>query len=96
MKTAIDTLGAGLAPVLNLSGESTEVALAAAALCESVKIKVLDLTPSRGPVVVPVRFVNEPELLPIDYLEDVVRAGIATKAEFRVLRKICAILDSAF
>jgi len=96
MKTAIDTLGAGLAPVLNLSDVPTSEALSAAALCESVKIKITNLTPSSGPVVVPVRFVYEPELLPIDYLEDVVRAGIATKSEFRVLRKICAILDSSF
>lgn len=94
MKT-FDTLGAGIAPVVNLTAEPTEVALAAAALCESVRIKIMNLTPSRGPVVVPVRIVEEPELLPIDYLEDVVHHGLATKAEFRVLRKICAILDSA-
>lgn len=91
-----DTLGASLAPVLNLSGEDTSAVLSAAALCETVRVKITDLTPSHGPVVVPVRFIYEPELLPVDYLEEVVRHGLATKNEFRVLRKICAILDSSF
>jgi len=33
-------------------------------------------------------------MLPIGYLEDVVAIGIATKAEFRLLKMICDILKS--
>ena len=79
--------------IINLSSVSTEEALTAAKLSESVKIKIVNLTPSSGPVTIPVRMV-EPFIFPIDFLEEVVENGIATKYEFRLLSRLCKILES--
>jgi len=91
-----DTLSTG-SEVLNLSPTPTSEAIAIASLCETVKIAIVDLTPEvRGQVYqIPVRFVDEPSMeAPIGFLEEVVDSGLATKAEFRYLRKLCKFLAS--
>jgi hypothetical protein len=58
-------------------------------LKESIKIKIHCI--SKWIVNVPVRV--ETLSSPITYLEDVVKNWLATKAEYRILRKICLILN---
>lgn len=90
-----DTISSG-STILNLSETPTAEALAIASLCETVKIKIVDLTPEvRGIVYqIPVRFIAEQSMeTPIAFLEDVVNNGLASKAEFRYLKKIQKILE---
>lgn len=91
-----DTISAG-SMIMNLTDTPTAEALQIASLCETVKIAIVDLTPEvRGMVYqIPVRFLDEPSMeTPIAFLEEVVESGLATKAEFRYLRKIQKILES--
>jgi hypothetical protein len=80
--------------VTNLSDISTEKSLEVASLCESVKISVTNLTPCCSAVTIPVRVNDCVSVLPIEYLEEVVCYGVASKKEFRYLRKLCALLNS--
>jgi hypothetical protein len=43
---------------------------------------------------IPVRYRDDAYMFPIGYLEDVVRIQKATKAEFRILKKIYNLLNS--
>lgn len=81
--------------IINLSEVETSEALQTASLCETIKVRIHNLTPSQGPVTIPVRYTREDSyMLPIGYLEDVVRIQRATKVEFRILREIYNLLNS--
>jgi len=80
--------------MINISEVDTSEALQTASLCETIKVKIHNLTPNQWPVTIPVRYCDDVYMLPIGYLEDVVKIGIATKAEFRLLKMICDILKS--
>lgn len=93
-----DTILSGSSNILNLSETPTTEALAIAELCKTVKIAIVDLTPQvRGVVYqIPVRFIAEQSMeTPIAFLEEVVENGLATKAEFRYLKKIQKILEGS-
>ena len=83
--------------ILNLSSQYTMHALKSAALCETVKIKIENLTPSSGPVNIPIRYIDNPSAsMAVETLEEIVGFGLATKTEFRTLKKIYDILNSNF
>lgn len=91
-----DTISIG-STVLNLSTTTTAESFEIASLCETVKIAIVDLTPEvRGQVYqIPVRLIDEASMeTPIALLEDFVNNGLASKAEFRYLRKIMKLLES--
>ena len=87
-----DNIGTGIDPIINLSDVPTSDALDSSALCESVRVKITNITPSRGAVTLPVRYTDRPVSIPIDFLEDVVSCRIATKNEFRLLKRLCLLL----
>lgn len=81
--------------IINLTEVETSEALQTASLCETIKIKVHNLTPNNGPITIPVRYTKEDAyILPIGYLEDVMKIWKATKAEFRLLKMMCNLLKS--
>ena len=80
--------------IINISGVETSEALQTAILCETIKIKIHNVSSNRGPVTIPVRYANDAYMFPIGYLEDVVNIGLATKSEFRLLKMMCDILKS--
>ena len=97
MKTAansVDAISTGLAPVLNLSGNSGSFELSE--ILESVKISIVDLTPEvRGVVYkIPVRYVSVTEASPLGFLEEAIESGTATKSEFRYMRKLLKFLSA--
>lgn len=90
----INTNTLGLGQTINLSEVDTSEALQTASLCEKIKVRIHNITPNRGPLDIPVRYRDDAYMLPIGYLEDVVNVGLATKAEFRLLKMMCDILKS--
>ncbi len=88
-----DLIKNGNVRIINLSGVPTVDAIEASLLCETIKIKIHNLTAS-GPINIPVRIDSPFNTAPIEALEEIARFGMATKMEFRAMMKICRILES--
>ncbi len=88
-----DIAKSGNTRIINLSDVPTGDAIEASMLCETIKIKVHNLTAS-GPLTIPVRIDSPFNTAPIELLEEIARFGMATKMEFRAMMKICRILES--
>lgn len=92
MRNSIDTLARGSEQIINLSDVSTKKAIETAKLCETVKIKIENLTPNRGPVSIPVRIIEPTE--PILYIERLIKKVEVTPEEFIFLRELFQVLES--
>lgn len=83
----------GIGQIVNISGLETTKALQTASLCESIKVKIHNLTQNRGPISIPVRFENPINTTAIERLEEIAKYGLATKEEFRAMEKIHKIMS---
>ena len=108
MKKATDIFSVNSAEILNLSGKPTESQLALAALSESVKIQVVNLTPeSEVSQIIPVRFYDEPEdfsgalnlsdpsmTKAIEALEDAIWEKTTDPVRYELLKLVYQIMES--
>lgn len=109
MKTNTDIFSVNSAEILNLSGKPTESQLALAALSESVKIQVVNLTPeSEVSQIIPVRFYDEPEdfsgaldlsevtsmTKAIEALEDAIWEKTTDPVRYELLKLVYQIMES--
>lgn len=89
----IKTHTGDIARIINLSEVETSEALQTASICETIKVRIHNLTPNRGPVSIPVRFENPINTTAIERLEEIAKYGIATKQEYRAMETIHRIMS---
>ena len=79
--------------IVNISGMETSEAIESAKLCETVRIRVRNLTP-RGRVSIPVRIEKQrsQNSLVIDIIEEIARYGISTPEQFEKIEEIHNIM----
>lgn len=80
-------LTTSLAPVINLSGKTTEEAFLEACGAPITKILIEDLTPYSGPVAIPVRI--------IDWLEDLMDRPVVTEKQACLIWQLFDLMMSS-
>lgn len=89
----MDSLSRGSGAIINLTDTPTEEALASAALCESVKVAIVNLTPSKGPVEIPVRIIEPTMEQRIEAIERSIWNHTTDPIRFMLLQDIYRIMQ---
>lgn len=92
MNTNIDGITAKNDGIINMTTTPTSEAFEAAALCESVRIEIINLTPSTGPVEIPVRIETTMEEK-IEALEEAIWNRTTDPIRFQLLQDIYRIMQ---